>query len=229
MAYALDRSRREMAKRFGPFHDRIQSRFVKRIAGGRIANAEALGKFVARGMPVGAEHAIPQRKERSEIAVAMLGCVVEAVELRTRDPTTRRSQLDLQVHVDPISPQRKHRPEPGHGDWLEIEQDRHRKIDDERPKHLLTEMIAVHRRYVEPLLLMVKFMLRPQPAHGVLRPMPPIEEEIEDQEESKRLQDRARKTVRKMDGHPASEQLPPRTERPGSRRAAHGRPTDEQN
>src|SRR5437879_2817751 len=131
----------------------------------------------------------------------MLRRVMQPMELRSGDPSSDGTEVDAQVHVDPISPHREHRPEPHDGDGLEVEQDRHRQIDDERAEQLLAEMIAMHGRHVDPLFLVVKLMLHPQQAYRVLGAMPPIEEKVEHEKEGKRLQHGAGKSIRKMDGN----------------------------
>src|SRR5690349_2063704 len=125
-------------------------------------------------MNVRTEDSIPNRKERREVAF-VLRRVMQAVELRPGNPAADRTEPDSGVHVNPVAPQREHRPEPDDRDRLEIENNRHRQIDDECAKELFAEMVPMDGRHVQPLLLMMEPMLHPQPFEPMLRAMPPIE------------------------------------------------------
>src|SRR4030095_2625965 len=103
------------------FDDRIERCVVQRISIGGVFDAQPLRIFAALRMNVRDEHSVPEREERREITIAEFGRVMQAMKLRAGDPSPYRTEMDSNVHVDPIAPEREQRPEPDDGDRLEVE------------------------------------------------------------------------------------------------------------
>ena len=115
---------------FTPFDDRVERCVVQRISIRGVFHAD-LRILSGPWVKIGAKHTIPKREECCEVSIAMLGRVMETVELRTGNPTTYGTEADTQIHVYPVSPDREHRPEPPNRRRLEVEQDGHRQVYNE--------------------------------------------------------------------------------------------------
>ena len=144
--------------------------------------------FSGCGVIVGPEEHIPDREDKRQVAVAVLGQsrVMNAVHLRRQQQPAQWTEPDANVHVRKECERDCSERDERCDYWNRLKQIRERRDDGNRLERCLQPMMPVRRRDIQMLLAMMQFVLSPKPHRPMLQAVPPITEEVDNGEPNER-------------------------------------------